>query len=597
MSSSASLADPFEQWYESRNIPTGAIYRTAGFLDWRDDNGLRPLHIAIDDENQLATSKLLQMGHSMDDEVPSMCCATPFLLAIGRGRLDFVKWLQREIILAEYNDEYQTRPLYLRCTSKGTTPLMFAAVGQHLDVAKWILALSGPTSLSAAQLDGRTVAMHAAIDGDLETLKWILLESSDEDLLKRDKDNRSILPYAASNPNWRVLQSVLNRVDGKLSVKTLHDRSTIIMHAIVYGRLGVLDFLSTQLNKSEMIGTIINGQPAPLFAATRGKLDVLRWYCSKWACVLDVVNSYNGSTAFTCAARGGSVDLMEWMVMECRINPVGTGRFRSEALVAAAEGNHKDAVLWLIQHGCSFGDDSVAFVAVMGAVTNGHLAMVTWLFHYDNHCRSVIEKQIHQFALSVAKTGGLDTLKWFRSKNLIDPRDAYHLGYNAAVFDCVPIVSWLATEFDYDKWSAGTLVHESFVDTIVSFPDPPVAVIGWLLSNVHITKGEKLNYTFIAAENGSVELLRCLHRHGVSIQARHFKGRTLLFHAAVKGRLAIVKWLVKHGCPVMARDDDGRTALELAIAWQKTEVVRFLTGLVDGTIPDHSENDVYNILG
>jgi hypothetical protein len=463
---------------------------------------------------------------------------------------------------------------------------MFAAVGKHLDIAKWILDVSGPTSLSVVQLDGRTVAMHAAIDSDLKTLRWILSVSSDEDLLRRDKNDRSILPYAASNSDWRVLKTVLKHINGKLSVKTWNDRSAVIMHAIVYERLGVLNFLSTQLNKGEMIGTMMSGQPAPFFAATRGKLSVLRWYRNKWPGALDFVNSYNGATAFTCAARGGGVDVMEWMVMECSIDPVGTGRFRSTALIAAAEGGHKDAVLWLVEHGCSFEGDSVAFDAVMGAVTNNHLEMVTWLYDYDTHCRAVIERQNDRFILSASKIRGLEMLKWFQSKNLIDQRDVYYLAYNAALCDCVSIVSWLATEFDYDKWSASTLVHGDFVDTIVSFPVPPVATIGWLLSNVPITRAEKLNYTVIAAENGSVELLRCLHRHGVSIRARHFKGRTLLFHAAVKGRLAVVKWLVKHGCPVMAKDDDGRTTLELAIAWHKTEVVQFLTTLVDGTVPD-----------
>lgn len=82
----------------------------------------------------------------------------------------------------------------------------------------------------------------------------------------------------------------------------------------------------------------------------------------------------------------------------------------------------------------------------------------------------------------------------------------------------------------------------------------------------------------IAAERGSIDIVRALLDARANVDARQIGWRTPLMTAAIKGRLDVVRALLAAGADPAASDAAGKTALVLATEAGRTAVVGLLQG-------------------
>ena len=79
-----------------------------------------------------------------------------------------------------------------------------------------------------------------------------------------------------------------------------------------------------------------------------------------------------------------------------------------------------------------------------------------------------------------------------------------------------------------------------------------------------------------ASLEGYLQVVRCLLRHGVDVNARNFEDDTPLLLASQKGHLDVVQCLLEHGADMNLLDDLNNTPLNLAAYYGHVNVVRLL---------------------
>ncbi len=77
---------------------------------------------------------------------------------------------------------------------------------------------------------------------------------------------------------------------------------------------------------------------------------------------------------------------------------------------------------------------------------------------------------------------------------------------------------------------------------------------------------------FMAAMEGTTDVVRELIAHGANVNALSGHGQTALIAAASKGKADIVELLLKSGADRHIRDEDGRTAFDFAAATRQRQV-------------------------
>jgi ankyrin repeat protein len=81
----------------------------------------------------------------------------------------------------------------------------------------------------------------------------------------------------------------------------------------------------------------------------------------------------------------------------------------------------------------------------------------------------------------------------------------------------------------------------------------------------------------VAAEYGSVEIVRVLLEFGGNVGAVDDEGKTPLHFAAELGSFEVVRVLLEHGANVGAEDKEGRTPFQIASASRKDEIMKLLS--------------------
>lgn len=91
----------------------------------------------------------------------------------------------------------------------------------------------------------------------------------------------------------------------------------------------------------------------------------------------------------------------------------------------------------------------------------------------------------------------------------------------------------------------------------------------------HLETNSPLVPLVMAAEQGSIEIVRLLLSHGVGVNKQDYSGATALHEAVRFSHLSIVELLVDHGADIIAPDNDGRTPIFLA-STRSSEILEYL---------------------
>ena len=83
---------------------------------------------------------------------------------------------------------------------------------------------------------------------------------------------------------------------------------------------------------------------------------------------------------------------------------------------------------------------------------------------------------------------------------------------------------------------------------------------------------------YIAAQEGHLEVVRCLVGQGANVDQDNKDGSTPLYIAAHHGHLAVVQLLVENGANVNHANNNGITPLYIATQKGHREVVQYLAG-------------------
>jgi ankyrin repeat protein len=532
-------------------MPSEAIYRHADFLDWRSECDFRPLHVACLDEDRIATRKLLELGHSLDDESPYACMITPFSLAVSRCSVDFCKWLLQEA--PRINGYDASKPLHLRRSSNGMTPIMYAAATNRLAALQWLVEISGVDEVSVARpSDGRNAIMSAAIEADFECATWLMSVAPIQAIRAHDKGGSSLLSYAAANPDYRVLKWIVEDMREKFglvmpSSTDAHgnwhfcDVSNILLNAMAFQRTETLDYILSRLSGPLVANTLIDRIPAVFFAAKRGLLEVLKWFHAKIPGSLANTSHTDGNTIFYWAAFNGSTEVMDWMYDECDIDPTAPSYRRSWAVLGAVTNNQQAAVEWLLRRGCTLKDKDVAYWSLSAATMHGHFELIKWLDQEYKFCRRTIAENGKNLSESAATSGWPEILKWYHEKSLFTPKQALKFAKIAAGENHLEVIAWLDQEFGIGDAIGEHLMRDKQFEVFLMQDRPPMRVVEWLLSNGHVSKSNQKACLALAARRGCIEVLKCFSRHGLSLESRDNLGITPLMYAAGAGELGTVK--------------------------------------------------------
>ncbi|KAK8200066.1 ankyrin repeat-containing domain protein [Phyllosticta capitalensis] len=91
----------------------------------------------------------------------------------------------------------------------------------------------------------------------------------------------------------------------------------------------------------------------------------------------------------------------------------------------------------------------------------------------------------------------------------------------------------------------------------------------------HLETNSPLVPLVMAAQQGSIEIVRLLLSHGVGVNKKRYSGATALHEAVRFSNLPIVELLVDHGADIIAPDDGGRTPIFLA-SIRSSEILEYL---------------------
>lgn len=250
-----------------------------------------------------------------------------------------------------------------------------AAANGRLENVKWLHEARCPW-------DALTCAA-AAFNGDLPMLKWLRLHKCpwDEDTCATAACNGHVhvLEWAIRNGcRCNVTASSYITLDGKLSVTGI----TLTMSRIVAPDIDTIASSHEHMKIRRAIGNCSSSLDLTRFAAESGDIEFLQhiydWYCHEETlpCISpkDDVKRLHSSeptcvceTTFTLAALAGHLDALKFL----REHGCPWGE---NAWEAAAISGHLGTLEWLYAQGCPWNQN-----ACTAAATNGHLDVLQWL--------------------------------------------------------------------------------------------------------------------------------------------------------------------------------------------------------------------------
>ena len=275
---------------------------------------------------------------------------TPLMFAAGNGHLQATRLLLRggaQVHLMDYN---------------GQTPFIHAAKNGHDNVFQLILeqSVTDPHVLHYKDDKGHTALSHAAKNGHHDVVNRLLgFDESDPNSRTTEKHNsgRTPLSFAAATGHAFIVQSFVssNRVD----VAIMDDQGrTALSYAAENGFLEVLKILiGTGMIDPDQpdIGTFNGGRTPLWYAAKNGHTAIVKYLLNQHSVNVNAIGcrNDNGKTPLTWAAENGHEEIVAILVNTSMVNldarashAFNNGR---TPLSFAAENGHISTIEFLLQ--------------------------------------------------------------------------------------------------------------------------------------------------------------------------------------------------------------------------------------------------------
>ena len=194
-------------------------------VNWQDDLGLSPLHIAIRNKNLAHVQKLISLG--ADCSLPDADGNTPLHFAAESGSLEILN------SVADGTDDLDLQ------NNLGETPVLLAAHAGYIGAVVSLTSMDKhvvPADTGILDVRGRNILMHACVSGDIDLVRLILanregnsqrLSMARTPVNAEDADGVTALMYAATESHWHLV-SVL--VANKANVAVKDKRGKTALH-------------------------------------------------------------------------------------------------------------------------------------------------------------------------------------------------------------------------------------------------------------------------------------------------------------------------------------------------------------------------------
>jgi ankyrin repeat protein len=560
------LAATAKKWLGGWGVPVDDNV----YLGWRNRAGYSLLHLACSAGHYKTCEYLLRLGHPLTVELPAGINPTPFMLAIRRGRVRFVRWMVETI--NELGLNKAAGPIQFACNTRGTTAMMFACLSGSIEMADFVLQLCGRDFLFRRDLAGASLPMYTAINSNVRMMKWIASQMPDSEFEALCTRKSLLMEYAAGNGKHGMLRHLVETPRYGCP-PMVEFGATIVSNAIRTEATIVLEYVHDKLGAQWLLDLNYDGVPSFLMAAEKGKLRVLRWFRKKWPDVAQTAVDTVGCNAFMRAANFGRLRVLQWLKVECGLDPRIQTAQKFNAAMTAAAGGHRHVIEWLASVDCPLSHGDSDYDIGTAASENGSVELVEWVYDKYSHLLKPIANNEHVHRANAGIRGHLGLLKWLYARGHVSKDNATHVAYYACQKDHVAIISWLIEVFGLETVYQPVKNESQFWHAC---NNRAFKIMSLYLSEGCVPRSRLVVHALQAVVSGSVGALKVLKVHGLSITARNYFESSLVITAIRHGKLDCLKWLLTQGCPLSEKDYRGMTTLECAIEGGNEEIISFL---------------------
>jgi cytohesin len=411
----------------------------------------------------------------------------------------------------------------------GLTPLHFAAMQGHAEVAQWLVA-EGKADVEAADENGLTPLHFAAAQGRTKVLRWLVTEG------KADVE-AAVNMWATTT---KTLQGSVSMVmQGHATGTWTKDGMTPLHMAALHGHAETVQWLVTE-GKADAEAVAKDGYTPLHSVAEEGHVEVVQWLVAEGKADVGAAIK-DGYTPLHSAAACGHSAVVQWLVTDDKADVEAAAEDGRTPLHFAAHRGHLDVVQWLVTEGKADVDAAIrdGYTPLHAAAMSGHAAVVHYL---------VAEGKVD---VNVATKNGGAPL------------------FLAAAQGHLEVVQWLVTEGKADVsaviWDGRTPLHSAALQGHME-------IVQWLVmgGKADVNAANKIGSPPLhsAASQGHLEVVQWLVTEGsADVEAADENGKTPLHSAASGGHVEVVQWLVVEGkANVKAADEIGLTPLDYAKA-------------------------------
>lgn len=283
------------------------------------------------------------------------------------------------------------------------------------------------------------------------------------------------------------------------------------------------------------------------------QLSVIKWLFSK-GCKFGL-NPWNIAITIDVAAAQGHLDIIIWL-NENIVLPNGNDVHSAATIKgvnSAAENGHLQVVKWL------YANYSICCTinGINGAARNGHLHILEWLHQNKSTGWTINAMDI------AAGSGHLDVVKWLhRNRTEGCSQRAMHW---AARSGHLSVVKWLY-KHKVKRYSCRT--------PLSAIHSGNLGMLEWMATTNLPMRGLASNEAVrFAAEKGSIDILKWLHRNGY---IKNINTKQGIIYAVINGHLTTAQWLYRKGYSTPSSQ-----AVSYAARIGRVDIIRWLLSVMD----------------
>ncbi|MCE5316308.1 MAG: ankyrin repeat domain-containing protein [Parachlamydia sp.] len=285
-----------------------------------------------------------------------------------------------------------------------------------------------------------------------------------------------------------------------------------------------------------------------------------------------------GCTPLACAVLAGKLDMAQHL--EAQGANVETLAAGSSLVHHAAVCGDVSMIEWVLGLGLTLGArNERGYSALSTAVEKENLAAARRLIIGNANSETKTAEDLTLFHLAVL-SGKLANLQWAldNAVNYCDrpckrQMTPFSLAVSKGYLECAKKLFTVRPNVQTRDQAARTVLHQAV-------QSGNMEVLRWVLTLQDPGRGEqdRDGYTpvLLAAENGNLEMARCLADCGEDVGTVTNKRQSLLHLAASSGKLDLIRWALTLGLPLNASDRRNYTPLSCAVEKGHREAAKLL---------------------